>query len=163
MMAMTIFMGSFPAKAHSDDPDWAISTQRPQPTHCRSSDRRRGGNQAPCQFCRRWNNSRWLQVFFVAGWPMQGTARFGNPMGSCGLGDGALVALQWEFSSCSIYGQSDGACRRSFVPLARFEDYSASLSVSPVRMRTACSSEATKILPSPIWPVRAAAVTASTA
>ena len=37
----------------------------------------------------------------------------------------------------------------------------ASWSVSPVRMRTACSSGVTKILPSPIWPVRAAAVMAS--
>ncbi len=38
---------------------------------------------------------------------------------------------------------------------------SASASVSPVRMRTAWSIGKTKILPSPIWPVLAAAVIAS--
>jgi hypothetical protein len=35
-------------------------------------------------------------------------------------------------------------------------DQSASAPVSPVRMRTTCSSGKTKILPSPILPVRAA-------
>ena len=39
---------------------------------------------------------------------------------------------------------------------------SASASVSPVRMRTAWSIGVTKILPSPIWPVLAAVVIAST-
>ncbi len=43
------------------------------------------------------------------------------------------------------------------------EDHSASASFSPVRMRTARSSGVTKILPSPIWPVRAAVVIASIA
>src|ERR1700757_1877614 len=40
---------------------------------------------------------------------------------------------------------------------------SAAASVSPVRMRTALSSPRMKILPSPIWPVLAAVVMASTA
>jgi len=35
--------------------------------------------------------------------------------------------------------------------------------VSPVRMRTTCSTEVTKILPSPILPVRAALTMASIA
>src|SRR6185369_4937803 len=39
--------------------------------------------------------------------------------------------------------------------------YSASAPVSPVRMRTTCSRLKTKILPSPILPVLAAAVMAS--
>jgi hypothetical protein len=41
--------------------------------------------------------------------------------------------------------------------------YSASLSVSPVRMRSAWSIGVTKILPSPICPVRAVAVITATA
>src|SRR5260370_31503394 len=40
--------------------------------------------------------------------------------------------------------------------------YNASASVSPVLMRTACSIVVTKILPSPIWPVLADAMIAST-
>ena len=42
------------------------------------------------------------------------------------------------------------------------EKLNASLSVSPVRMRSACSTSITKILPSPIWPVLAAPAMAST-
>src|SRR3954468_4398238 len=42
-------------------------------------------------------------------------------------------------------------------------DQSASVSVSPVRMRLACSIGVTKILPSPIWPVRAPELMTSTA
>ena len=45
----------------------------------------------------------------------------------------------------------------------RWPAHSASVSVSPVRMRTACSMRETKILPSPIWPVLAAPMIASTA
>src|SRR5204863_6092402 len=39
--------------------------------------------------------------------------------------------------------------------------YSASPSVSPVRIRTTCSSGVTKIFPSPIWPVFALELIAS--
>ena len=51
----------------------------------------------------------------------------------------------------------------SISPRADRQNQIAASLVSPVRMRTTCSTETTKILPSPILPVRAALTMASSA
>jgi hypothetical protein len=59
------------------------------------------------------------------------------------------------------YPQSDRPVKQ--LEVRRGSHYSAAASVSPVRILTACSRLNIKILPSPIWPVLAAAEMASMA